>query len=234
MSDTLISIPKYNLPHIAMNCHFNVGISLLSSLDLIIEYMQKIENPSEDFILLGNAITNCNLQNSINITKKLKINILSIDEAEHTFKKLMKVIYEKIPKNIIQYWDASDDFNDEIDKKLTIHQLIHKYQPQYFICNIQDFNTVLDIKSSLIHVRNFNINPLNENQRTKINYNLHAVVVYYNHHFFITYCVGNEWLVRDCIPHKPINILYKNIHDYVGKITERNYVHSFACYVKNV
>jgi len=146
----------------------------------------------------------------LQLAKSLDINIRELDEADVTFKKLMTVINKYIPKDIIQYWDSFDD---------DIHQLIGKHQPLYFICNVQDFNTVLGVESPLVKATTFRIHP-------EVSYKLHAIIVYNSHHFFNAY-IDNKWIIRDCIPRCNESRRFDKLSDYIDADC-----HSIACYIK--
>lgn len=240
MSDGPTTIPKENLTHIAMNCHLNVVISMLSSLNHLISEMCKIEDSSYNFKLLRDTLiesitcTPDYKNKMIELSGKTGINIRILDEVDCTFKKIMKIVYEKIPKNIIQYWDSFDEFNSEEEKALDIHQMISKHKPTYYVCNIQEFNTMLGINSPLIYALEFKINE-------KISYVIHSVIVYNDNHFFIAYHKDGKWIMRDCLSRSQKDKVYDKISDYSGVRVEekghdimKNYVHSVACYVKKI
>lgn len=286
--DLPTNIPRKHLTHVLMNCHLNVGISLLSSLTYLLRLMTEVniaehssvennnessaetisgnplvknndehssmntnENlsmknnskPPSSETIGGNSLVKNNSESSsmkntnesnnhffllrdtlieainctrnyrplmLQLAKSLDINIRELDEADVTFKKLMTVINKYIPKDIIQYWDSFED---------DIHQLIGKHQPLYFICNVQDFNTVLGVESPLVKATTFRIHP-------EVSYKLHAIIVYNSHHFFNAY-IDNKWIIRDCIPRCNESRRFDKLSDYIDADC-----HSIACYIK--
>lgn len=136
--------PIFNLPHLGNICHFNSCMILLSILDKVIDITQQplhnvfsaIYSPIQNF-------TN-DIINSLNI---LNININIIDEATETMKKIYKFIMNNNYdiRHLVFYYDASNDFLKENEKKLTFDELIDYLKPLYLIINIFDFNIIQNI-----------------------------------------------------------------------------------------
>lgn len=233
----IVSIPQYNLPHIGSVCHFNVCINLLSAMIVLLREMERVSTTSNDisFQMLKQYLinsfsevdTNPNLLRELMVS--MSLNPSTVQEAPDTMKRLLKIIYNNgISKNLVYYWDSTNDFVTDEEKKLSIHQLVCKYRPLYLLVNVQEFNTVMAIQNPLIEVLSFSIQ--------KFLYTLKGVVVRPPGHFYSAFRTDSKhYEIRDDLLSRNSKITAADpddhYHGFGGK-QEYNYIHALALYVR--
>lgn len=203
IKNTTNLIPQFNLFHFGNICHLNVCINILSSLYYLIESLMDIKNIPYELDVLRKYIINS--LSPIDLNPKLVlelIRVLDIDPADmisvdDTIKKIMRLLYKVIKRNMIFFWDTSDEFiDDPNDTKLKVGDLIDKYNPVYLIVSSQDFNFITNIEHGNIVPIEFNT-PNNK-------YVLTSVVISLPVHFISAFRVNESYkfIVRDDMQHR--------------------------------
>ena len=203
IKNTTNLIPQFNLFHLGNICHLNVCINILSSLYYLIESLMDIKNIPYELDILRKYIINS--LSPIDLNPKLVlelIRVLDIDPADmisvdDTIKKIMRLLYKVIKRNMIFFWDTSDEFiDDPNDTKLKVGDLIDKYNPVYLIVSSQDFNFITNIEHGNIVPTEFNT-PNNK-------YVLTSVVISLPVHFISAFRVDESYkfIVRDDMQHR--------------------------------
>lgn len=197
-------IPQFNLFHLGNICHLNVCINILSSLYYLIESLMNIKNIPPELDILRKYIINSlspidlNPKLILNLVRILDIDIKDMASVDDTIKKIMRLLYKVIKKNIIFYWDTSDEFiDDPNDAKLKVGDLIDKYNPIYLIVGSQDFNFITNIN-------NGNIVPIEFDTPNNSKYVLTSVVISLPLHFVSAFRVNESYnfIIRDDMKHR--------------------------------
>lgn len=235
-----VQIPKYNLLHFGMICHFNSCLNILSSLTGLINKLTLLHeaqqlNPTADLIYrhLMNTLSyvdlNPNLSNQI--LSVLKINPNAPGESRETMKKLMEPLYQSgLPLNNTFFWDSSDTFYKTNEINHTVSQKLSELKPKYFICSVHDFNSVYDIDDQQIDNEEFQIVD-DEEGKTELSYRLSSFIIFNGGHYTSAFIVDNS---------NPKSIIIKN--DILPRYTietkqyneayNKQLQHTIACYVR--
>lgn len=218
-------IPKYNLYHVGAICHLNSCISMLSSLTYLIKEMENISLfkkfiVSDNFKKIYQYILNSYSRVDLNINYIFEvISSLNIDpnifgEATETMKKLIRILYKNgISKSVVLFWDSSEEFGSLSDE-------INKFHPRYIIINSHDMNTIFDIDTDKVKIKEFEVSNKNK-------YTLISFVSFYLNHFVtvfkydnFTYKINNDLHTRYHIEMVNSNVLFRD-----------NSSHVLACYM---
>ena len=220
-----IILPEYNLYHHGNICHLNVCINILSSFYQVINKLFTIDPPSYELKVIRQYLANSlspvdvNPRRILQLIDILNININDFDECEETFKQLMKILYQVIDRETLLYWDTTDTFIEQEDKKLNIHELIDKYHPKYLVVNAQDFNTINDASSNSNITETFSTD--------NYSYTLMSIAIGLPGHFISAFRhdASRNFVIRDDLKHR-----YCNTFINIDNI--RNTV-CLECYVRN-
>ena len=213
-------IPKYNLYHVGAICHLNSCISMLSSLTYLIKEMENISLfkkfiVSDNFKKIYQYILNAYSRVDLNINYIFEvISSLNIDpnifgEATETMKKLIRILYKNgISKSVVLFWDSSEEFGSLSDE-------INKFHPRYIIINSHDMNTIFDIDTDKIKIKEFEVSNKNK-------YTLISFVSFYLNHFVtvfkydnFTYKINNDLHTRYHIEIVNSNVLFRDDSSHV-------------------
>lgn len=196
--DCLYYIPKYNLYHYGNICHLNSSLLMLSSIPIIMIKINKINNND----LSINVMYLRDVMNSsyspidikplslINLIQICNININELLFADHTIKQLYSIIQPYISINDVMFWDCSYSFISKEDDKLTLPQLVDKYEPKYLIVNGQDFIIVTGMN---------NTNSFSPKYATdEHEYKLISMIIHMGAHYIILFAKDDgEYVIRD-------------------------------------
>lgn len=218
-------IPKYNLYHVGAICHLNSCISMLSSLTYLIKEMENISLfkkfiVSDNFKKIYQYIINSysrvdlNINYIFEVVSSLDINPNIFDEATETMKKLIRILYKNgISKSVVLFWDSSEEFGSLSDE-------INKFHPRYIIINSHDMNTIFNIDTDKVKIKEFEVSNKNK-------YTLISFVSFYLNHFVaafkydnFTYKINNDLHTRYHIEIVNSNVLFRD-----------NSSHVLACYM---
>lgn len=218
-------IPRFNLYHIGAICHLNSCISMLSSLTYLIKEMERINsfnnsNVSDSFKKIFRYIINSysridlNVEYILDVVSSLNINPNMFGEATETMKKLIQILYKNnISKSVVLFWDSSEEFGSLSDE-------INKYHPRYIIVNSHDMNTIFDIDTDKVKIKEFEVSNKNK-------YTLISFVLFYINHFVtafrydnFTYKINNDLHTRYHTEMVNSNVLFTD-----------NSSHVLACYL---
>ena len=218
-------IPKYNLYHVGAICHLNSCISMLSSLTYLIKEMENISlfkkfivsdnfKKIYQYILNSYSRVDLNINYIFEVISSLDINPNIFGEATETMKKLIRILYKNgISKSIVLFWDSSEEFGSLSDE-------INKFHPRYIIINSHDMNTIFDIDTDKVKIKEFEVS-------NKSKYTLISFVSFYLNHFVaafkydnFTYKINNDLHTRYHIEMVNSNVLFRD-----------NSSHVLACYM---
>ena len=230
--DYPLNIPKYNLLHIGNICHLNSCISLLSSLTGLIVELSKLSltpigNQIYQYILNSFSYIDLNPLLILQVAKSLNIDMAILDEAEETMKKILRHFYNSnLSKNVLFFWDSTDEFNN--DENLTSFLSIHK--PKYFINRVHDFNSTYDITSTHISMKSFNVEDKNKN--VVCSYSLSAFIIFSNNHYVSAF-VDSNVEKRQLVIKNDVAGRYNQIIQPFSSLFTSQYQHIIACYIKS-
>ena len=234
-----INIPKYNLRHFGMICHFNSCLNLLSSLTGLIGGLndlyenRKLNNKAElIYRHLINTMSYVDLNPKLaeSIIDKLDINPNLINEATETMKKLLKPLYDSgLSLTNTFFWDSSDKFYKSNVLRHTLYDKLVELKPLYFICSVHDFNSTYNIDDYQVNVQDFSV--LDKATKKQTYYKLSSVVIFNSGHYTSAFLVGGQ---------EPQDVIIKNdlvpryeIEKYnYEKIFNKFNQHTIACYYR--
>lgn len=218
-------IPKFNLYHVGAICHLNSCISMLSSLTYLIKEMENIclfkkfiitdsFKKIYQYILNSYSRVDLNINYIFEVVSSLDINPNIFGEATETMKKLIRILYKNgISKSVVLFWDSSEEFGSLSDE-------INKFHPRYVIINSHDMNTLFDIDTDKVKIKEFEVSNKNK-------YTLISFVSFYLNHFVaafkydnFTYKINNDLHTRYHIEMVNSNVLFRD-----------NSSHVLACYM---
>lgn len=213
-------IPKYNLYHVGAICHLNSCISMLSSLTYLIKEMENISlfkkfivsdnfKKIYQYILNSYSRVDLNINYIFEVISSLDINPNIFGEATETMKKLIRILYKNgISKSIVLFWDSSEEFGSLSDE-------INKFHPRYIIINSHDMNTIFDIDTDKVKIKEFEVSNKNK-------YTLISFVSFYLNHFVtafkydnFTYKINNDLHTRYHIEMVNSNVLFRDDSSHV-------------------
>lgn len=230
-------VPNFNLFHIGSICHLNSCISMLSSLTELIKNMNEIilcksspkqnqHEVSESFKILNQYLINSYSQIDLNpnllfdLISILNVNLNELEEANETMKKIFRILYENgISKSTILFWDSTDEFSNSNE---LLGTKISNLNPKYLIVNPQDMNTMFDIDTDKIKIKNFDI-------QNKKHYTLISLISFYSNHLVAIFDIGNNMF-------KVIDDLNDRYHEEIidsKTLFTDNGSHVLACYLLN-
>lgn len=229
------NIPKYNLLHIGNICHFNSCISLLSSLTGLIVELSKLSLTSigkqiYQYILNSFSYLDLNPLLILQIMKSLNIDMTILDEADETMKKILRHFYgSNLSKNVLFFWDSTDEFNK--DECLTSFLSSHK--PKYFINRVHDFNSSYDILSTHVNMKSFNVEDKDKN--IICSYSLSSFIVFSNNHYITAFIDSNSSNVEkeQLVIKNDIAGRYNQITQPFSSLFTQQHQHTLACYIKS-
>lgn len=218
-------VPKFNLYHVGAICHLNSCISMLSSLTYLIKEMENIIlfkkfivsdsfKKIYQYIINSYSRVDLNINYIFEVVSSLDINPNIFGEATETMKKLIRILYKNgISKSVVLFWDSSEEFGSLSDE-------INKFHPRYIIINSHDMNTIFDIDTDKVKIKEFEVSNKNK-------YTLISFVSFYLNHFVaafkydnFTYKINNDLHTRYHIEMVNSNVLFRD-----------NSSHVLACYM---
>ena len=213
-------IPKFNLYHVGAICHLNSCISMLSSLTYLIKEMENISlfkkfivsdsfKKIYQYIINSYSRVDLNINYIFEVISSLDINPNIFGEATETMKKLIRILYKNgISKSIVLFWDSSEEFGSLSDE-------INKFHPRYIIINSHDMNTIFDIDTDKVKIKEFEVS-------NKSKYTLISFVSFYLNHFVtafkydnFTYKINNDLHTRYHIEMVNSNVLFRDDSSHV-------------------
>ena len=213
-------IPKFNLYHVGAICHLNSCISMLSSLTYLIKEMENIclfkkfiitdsFKKIYQYILNSYSRVDLNINYIFEVVSSLDINPNIFGEATETMKKLIRILYKNgISKSVVLFWDSSEEFGSLSDE-------INKFHPRYIIINSHDMNTIFDIDTDKVKIKEFEVSNKNK-------YTLISFVSFYLNHFVtafkydnFTYKINNDLHTRYHTEMVNSNVLFRDDSSHV-------------------
>ena len=234
-----VHIPKYNLRHYGMICHFNSCLNILSSLTGLISELNKLFeanklNKPANLIYrhLMNSLSYVDLNPLLSeqIIKILHINPNIIDEATETMKKLLEPLYQSgVSLSNVFFWDSTDKFYKTKETNHTLSQKLSELKPLYFLCSVHDFNSVYDIDDQHVNLESFDI--LDENNQVEASYNLTSFIIFNCGHYVSAFMIPNSDPSALSIKNDISNRYNEEIQPYDRAFTLRNQ-HTIDFYIK--
>lgn len=179
--DNLVVIPKYNYNWERNSCHFNSMLQLFSSLSFVLNKLQQNTNKDEKGKILFEALIAPHFKQLISTVSSYavsqELNMPLMHEggwSNDDLKYLTQILWKNgVSKNILFVYTGSLDLLEEDEKDKNISQLLYKYQPIYFITDIQVFNLSMNIEDSRANCLNY----LAFSVDGKIEYSLSAITI---------------------------------------------------------
>ena len=234
-----VHIPKYNLRHYGMICHFNSCLNVLSSLTGFISQLNTLHesnrlNKIADMIYrhLMNTLSFVDLNPALSnqIIEALHINPNTIDEATETMKKILEPLYQSgLSLNNTFFWDSTDKFYKTKELTHTLSQKLSELKPLYFLCSVHDFNSVYDIDDQQVDLETFDV--VDEDNTIEVSYNLSSFIIFNSGHYTSAFIIPNSDPTMISIKND-ISPRYVQEQAQYGTAFNRQNQHTIACYVK--
>ena len=238
-----IQIPRYNLLHFGMNCHFNSCINILSSLtDLLIELAVLCKSKQLTPIGLNiyqhllNTLSYLDLNPRLGLTilQSLHINPNIINESTETMKSLMRELYNSgVSLSTVFFWDSTDEFYKKTELTHTFSNKLSELKPKYVLCNVHDFNSIYDIDEQQIDLEGFDV--LDEYGNPECSYTLSSFSIFMSAHYITAFMIPvvDEYKNRYIEVKNDLSSRCDSVIKQYAWAFNKPFQHTLCCYVRS-